>query len=51
MGRPPVENPKSEMMRIRVNPDEKIEIMKFAHENGYTLLELLKIGIEAVKSK
>ena len=49
MGRPKVDNPKKERLYIRVTPQEKIEIYEFAKKNGYTLLELLKKGIESVK--
>lgn len=50
-GRPPISNPKSERLFIRVTPDEKKEIQEFSKETGHGLLELLKIGIEAVKKK
>lgn len=51
MGRPPSDNPKTERLNIRVAPDEKKEIMEFSQKAGVGLLELLKIGIEAVKKK
>ena len=50
-GRPPIDNPKSGRLDIRVTPLEKAEIKKFAQEHGYTLLELIREGIEAVKEK
>ena len=50
-GRPLSDNPKSESFRVRVTPDEKEEILKFKDEHGYTLLELIRIGIETVKQK
>lgn len=50
-GRPPIDNPKSERLFIRVTPDEKKEIQDFSKKTGYGLLELLKKGIEAVKRK
>ena len=50
-GRPPSDNPKSERLFIRVTPDDKKKIQDFANESGYGLLELLKIGIKAVKEK
>ena len=50
-GRPPIENPKSERFFIRVTPQEKEEIFAFARSAGYSLLELLKKGIEAVKAE
>lgn len=49
MGRPKLDNPKSERLYIRVTPEEKVRIYNFAKENGYTLLELLYRGIESVK--
>ena len=48
-GRPKSEDPKSQRLFIRVTPEEKAEIYDFARKNGYTLLELLKKGIESVK--
>lgn len=51
MGRPPSDNPKTETIKIRVTPSEKKEIFKFKDEQGYTLLELIQLGIEAVKKK
>lgn len=48
-GRPKKDNPMSERLHIRVDPKEKKEIMKFSFESGYSLLELIKIGIEKVK--
>ncbi len=50
-GRPKTDNPMSERLHIRISPQEKEEIMKFASEYGYTLLELIRIGIEKVKDK
>lgn len=48
-GRPKSDNPKSQRLFIRVTPEEKTEIHEFAKKHGYTLLELLKKGIESVK--
>lgn len=50
-GRPPVDNPKTERLFIRVSPDEKREIQEFSKSSGYGLLELIKKGIEAVTKK
>lgn len=50
-GRPPLDNPKREMLRIRVTADEKASIMAFSKESGVGLLDLLRIGIETVKKK
>lgn len=50
-GRPKSDNPKTERLFIRVTPDEKKEIQDFSAKSGYGLLELLKMGIEALKRK
>lgn len=50
-GRPRIDNPKTERLFIRVTPKEKEEIYSFAQEKGYTLLELIYMGIEAVKKE
>ncbi len=50
-GRPPIENPKTERLYIRLTPQEKAEILSFAKEKGYSLLGLIREGIEAVKQK
>lgn len=48
-GRPKSENPMDDRLYIRVTRKEKEEINKFSKEHGYTLLELIRIGIEKVK--
>lgn len=50
-GRPKSDNPMNDRLYIRVTTQEKEVITKFAKENGYTLLELIRIGIEKVKEK
>lgn len=50
MGRPS-DNPKTDRINIRVAPDEKKEIMTFVEKRNIGLLDLLKLGIEAVKKK
>lgn len=50
-GRPKLDNPKNERIYIRVAKDEKKEIMDFSGKSGYTILDLIKIGIEKVKGK
>lgn len=50
-GRPKIENPKTERLFIRVTPEEKKEIQEFSNQSGYGLLELIKLGIQAVKRK
>ena len=51
IGRPPSDNPKTERLFIRVTPAEKTEIQAAAKEYGFTLLELLKKGIQSVSKK
>lgn len=48
-GRPQVTNPMNDRLYIRISDEEKKEITEFAKENGYTLLELIRIGIQKVK--
>ena len=50
-GRPKTENPKNERIYIRATKAEKEEIMKFSEKSGYTILELIKKGIEKVKGQ
>lgn len=50
-GRPPIENPKNERLYIRVTPGEKAEIMEFANKYGYSLLNLIRKGMEAAKKE
>jgi hypothetical protein len=50
-GRPKIDNPKTSRLEIRVTPDEKAEIQSFSRKSGYSLLSLLKIGIDSVKQK
>lgn len=47
-GRPKTDNPMEERLHIRVTKEEKERIMKFSSESGYTLLKLIRIGIEKV---
>ena len=50
-GRPKSDNPMNDRLYIRITTQEKEVVTKFAKENGYTLLELIRIGIEKVKKK
>ena len=50
-GRPKVDNPMNERLYVRVSKQEKDEIMKFSSESGYSILELIRAGIEKIKSK
>ena len=49
LGRPKIDNPKTERLFIRVTPKEKAEIQEFTRKSGYSLLELIRKGIESVK--
>ena len=50
-GRPKLDNPMNDRLYIRCSKEEKEEIMNFSKESGYSLLELIRIGIEKIKSK
>lgn len=50
-GRPPIENPKSGRLDIRVTPQEKTEIKKFTADHNCTLLELIREGMRAVEER
>lgn len=48
MGRPKSDNPMNDRLYIRITKKEKEEINKFSKEYGYTLLELIRIGIKKI---
>lgn len=50
-GRPKVDNPMNERLYVRVSKQEKDEIMKFSSESGYSILELIRAGIERLKGQ
>lgn len=50
-GRPKVDNPMNERLYVRVSNQEKDEIMKFSSESGYSILELIRAGIEKLKGQ
>ena len=50
-GRPKVDNPMNERLYVRVSKQEKDEIMKFSSERGYSILELIRAGIEKLKGQ
>ncbi len=50
-GRPKVDNPMNERLYVRVSKQEKDEIMKFSSENGYSILELIRAGIEKLRGQ
>lgn len=50
-GRPKVENPMNDRIYVRVSREEKEKIMKFSSESGYSILELIRFGIEKLKGQ
>ena len=50
-GRPEVENPMNDRIYVRVTREEKEKIMKFSSESGYSILELIRFGIEKLKGQ
>jgi len=50
-GRPLSDNPKRDSIRFRVTTEEKEKIMAFAKEHEIGILELVRIGMDAVKKK
>jgi hypothetical protein len=50
-GRPKSDNPMNDRIYVRVTREEKKEIMDFSSKNGYTILELIRIGIEKIKNQ
>ena len=48
-GRPKTENPKNERLHVRVTKEEKEKIMKFSSESGFSILEMIRAGIEKLK--
>ena len=49
LGRPYSEDSKHERLYIRVTAAEKQKIMEFCRDNGITLLELIRKGMDAEK--
>lgn len=50
-GRPKAENPMNDRLYVRVTREEKEKIMKFSSESGYSILELIRFGIEKLKGQ
>ena len=50
-GRPKSENPMNDRIYVRVKKKKKKEIMDFSSESGYSILELIRIGIEKIRSQ
>lgn len=44
-------NPMIDRIYVRVTKQEKKEIMDFSSESGYSILELIRIGIEKIRSQ
>lgn len=50
-GRPKIDNPMNDRLYVRVTSEEKETIMKFSSESGYSILELIRFGIEKIKGQ
>ncbi len=50
-GRPKVDNPMNEDFMFEYRSKKKDEIMKFSSESGYSILELIRAGIEKLKGQ
>lgn len=50
-GRPKTENPKNERLHVRVTKEEKEKIMNFSSESGFSILEMIRAGIEKLKGQ
>lgn len=49
MGRPPIENARTERMHFRVTKEEKQALKELAQKKGLTLTDLILKGIEKMK--
>lgn len=49
MGRPPLDNARTERMHFRVTKEEKAELKSLAEKKGLTITELILQGIEKMK--
>lgn len=50
-GRPKTDNPMNERLYVRVTKEEKEEIMEFSSETGFSILEIIRAGIEKLKGQ
>ncbi len=50
-GRPKTDNPMNERLYVRVTKEEKEEIMEFSSETGFSILEIIRAGIERLKGQ
>ena len=51
MGRPKSDNPMNERLYVRVTKEEKEKIMKITSEYGYSVLELIRLGIDKIEGQ
>lgn len=51
IGRPKTANPMNERLYIRVTKEEKDKIMTFSSESGYSILEIIRAGIDKLKGQ
>ncbi len=51
MGRPPIDNPKNEQIKIRVYKQDKELLNKVCKEKNITQYDVLMTGIKAVNKK
>ncbi|EDP10932.1 hypothetical protein EUBDOL_01531 [Amedibacillus dolichus DSM 3991] len=49
VGRPPIDNARTERMAFRVTKEEKEELKTLAQKKGLTITELILQGIEKMK--
>lgn len=49
MGRPPIENARTERIHFRVTKQEKEELKELAKEKGLSITELVLAGIKKMK--
>jgi hypothetical protein len=50
-GRPKTDNPMNERLYVRVTKEEKEEIMEFSSASGFSILEIIRAGIEKLKGQ
>ena len=50
-GRPKTDNPMNERLYVRVTKEEKEEIMEFSSETCFSILEIIRAGIERLKGQ
>lgn len=50
-GRPKTDNPMNERLYVRVTKEEKEKIMEFSSKTGFSILEIIRAGIEKLKGQ